>query len=130
MGKYRTNEKEKNPIIRESQNQIRVYRSEPTRHSLLTTRFSKTVISAKEIVKSLQGPLIRFFTPDTGFQPFLRLLRFLVMTMKRAQFNSGSRLFGIPLPVIEGREYLIKCILMRVPIENGSGFINQGIRFY
>jgi hypothetical protein len=33
-------------------------------------------------------------------------------------------------PISDGRKYLIKCILMRVPIENGSGLINQGIRFY
>jgi hypothetical protein len=33
-------------------------------------------------------------------------------------------------PISKRRECLIKFILMRVPIENGLGFINQGIRFY
>ncbi len=64
------------------------------------------------------GYRILAISPPAGKQAFLRVL---VMMKKRAQKKS---------PISKRREYLIKCILMRVPIENGLGFINQGIRFY
>jgi len=54
---------------------------------------------------------------DFGNFPALRVL---VMIIERTQKN----------PISMCRECLIKFILMRVPIENGLGFVNQGIRFY